>query len=127
MTETIAPVLGEATIQELREAVRGDVVVRGDDGYAEACRVWNGDHDGRRPALVVRPTGAADVATAVGFARSNDLAIAVRGGGHSVAGFSTCDDGMVIDLSSIRTVHVDPAGRRAHVGGGAVWADVDHE
>ena len=64
---------------------------------------------------------------AVGFARSNDLTIAVRGGGHSVAGFSTCDDGIVIDLSPMNGVRVDPAARRATVGGGAVWADVDHE
>lgn len=127
MSETIAPVLGEATVQELREAVRGEIVTPGDDGYAEACRIWNGAHDGRRPALVVRCTGAADVIAAVGFARSNDLTIAVRGGGHSVAGFSTCDDGIVIDLSPMNGVRVDTAARRATVGGGAVWADVDHE
>ena len=73
MSQTIAPVLGEATVQELREAVRGEVVTPADPGYAEACRIWNGAHDGRRPALVVRCTGAADVIAAVGFARSNDL------------------------------------------------------
>jgi FAD/FMN-containing dehydrogenase len=127
MSHTIAPVLGEATVEELREAVRGAIVTPGDDGYAEACRIWNGAYDDRRPALVVRCTGAADVIAAVGFARSNDLTIAVRGGGHSIAGFSTCDDGMVIDLSPMTGVRVDPAARRATVGGGAVWADVDHE
>src|SRR5581483_10267774 len=79
------------------------------------------------PALVVRCTGAADVIAAVGFARSNDLELAVRGGGHSIAGFSTCDDGLVIDLSPMRSVRVDPAARRAYVGGGALWQDVDHE
>src|SRR4051794_6751192 len=117
MSQTIAPVLGKATVQELREAVRGEIVAPTDDGYAEASRIWNGAHDGRRPALVVRCTGAADVTAAVGFARSNHLTIAVRGGGHSVAGFSTVDDGMVIDLSPMRDVHVDPAGLRATVGG----------
>ena len=127
MTETIAPVLGEATVQELREAVRGEILTPDDEGYAEACRVWNGAHDGRRPALIVRCTGAADVAAAIGFARSNDLPIAVRGGGHSVAGFSTVDNGMVIDLSPLKGVRVDPGAKRATVGGGAVWADVDHE
>jgi FAD/FMN-containing dehydrogenase len=124
MTAISARVLGEATIQELREAVGGDVVTPADPDYAEARRVWNGSHD-RHPAVVVRCTDAADVVSAVGFARSNNLEIAVRGGGHSVAGFSTCDDGIVIDLSRMNHVSVDPANRRATVGGGAVWADVD--
>src|SRR5438309_4296850 len=127
MSHTIAPVLGEATIQELREAVHGGIVTAADDGYAEACRIWNGAHDGHRPALLVRCKGAADVIAAVGFARSNNLTIAVRGGGHSIAGFSTVDDGIVIDLSPMNSVSVDPTTRRATVGGGAVWADVDHE
>src|SRR3954452_4860039 len=126
MTAISARVLGEATVQELRESIRGEVITPRDAGYAEARLVWNGAHD-RRPALVVRCAGAADVATAVGFARSNDLPIAVRGGGHSIAGFSTCDNGIVIDLSQMSSVRVDPAGRRATGGGGAVWADVDRE
>jgi FAD/FMN-containing dehydrogenase len=127
MSHTIAPVLGEATVQELREAIRGEIVTSADDGYADASRIWNGAHDGHRPALVVRCNGASDVIAAVGFARSNDLPIAVRGGGHSVAGFSTVDDGIVIDLSPMRGVRIDPAARRATIGGGAVWSDVDHE
>jgi FAD/FMN-containing dehydrogenase len=127
MSQTLTPTLGEATIQELREAVRGAVVAPGDDGFEEACHVWNAEHDGRAPALVVQCTGAADVIAAVGFARSNDLPIAVRGGGHSIAGFSTVDDGIVIDLGRMNGVRVDPSARRATVGGGAVWADVDHE
>jgi FAD/FMN-containing dehydrogenase len=127
MSDTIAPILGEATIQELRAAVKGQIVIPGDDGYAEAAAVWNGAHDGSRPAIVVRCAGAADVIAAVGFARSTGLTIAVRGGGHSVAGFSTCDDGIVIDFSPMNGVRVDPAAKRATVGGGAVWADVDHE
>ena len=127
MSHTLAPVLGEATIQELRESVRGEVVTPLDDGYADARRIWNGAHDGHSPAVVVRCTGAADVIAAVGFARSNDLRIAVRGGGHSIAGFSTVDDGIVIDLSPMRGISVDPVSRRARVGGGAVWADLDHE
>jgi FAD/FMN-containing dehydrogenase len=127
MSHTIAPILGEATIQELREAIRGEIVTPADDGYADASRIWNGAHDGRRPALVVRCTGADDVIAAVGFARSNDLTIAVRGGGHSLPGFSTTDGGIVIDLSLMNGVRVDPAAMRASVGGGAVWADVDHQ
>src|SRR4051812_46960548 len=77
--------------------------------------------------MVVRCRGTADVIAAVGFARANDLAIAVRGGGHSVAGFSTVDGGIVIDLAPMSSVRVDPGSRQASVGGGAVWADVDHE
>ena len=127
MSYTVAPVLGEATVQELREAVHGAVLTPADDGYTEACRIWNGEYDGRRPTLIVQCTGAADVIAAVGFARSNDLTIAVRGGAHSVAGFSTCDEGVVIDLSPLNGVRVDLTARRATVGGGAVWADVDHE
>ena len=127
MSTTITPVLGEATVQELRDAVHGSVLRPGDDGYAEACRIWNGAFDARRPALIVGCSGAADVIAAVGFARSNDLAIAVRGGGHSIAGFSSCDDGIVIDLSAMHSVRVDVDARRAYVGGGAIWGDVDHE
>src|SRR5262249_44008309 len=96
-------------------------------GYGAAARIWNGAHDGRRPALVVSCSGAADVLVAVAFARDYELPIAVRGGGHSLAGFSTCDDGIVIDLGPMNRVRVDPVARRATVGGGAVWADVDHE
>ncbi len=127
MSSTIAPVLGEATVQELRDAIHGRVLRPGDDGYADAVRIWNGAFDARRPAVIVSCSGAADVIAAVGFARSNDLAIAVRGGGHSIAGFSSCDDGIVIDLSAMNSVRVDPAAARAYVGPGAIWADVDHE
>jgi FAD/FMN-containing dehydrogenase len=127
MSGTLAPVLGEASVQELREALRGTLLEPGDGDYAEAKRLWNGAHDASEPALIARCTGAADVIAAVGFARAHDLAIAVRGGGHSIPGHSTCDDGMVIDLGPMRNVRVDPAARRAYVGPGAVWGDVDHE
>jgi len=127
MTQTIGPVLGEATVQELRETVRGNVVTPADAGYVEASHAWNGAYDGRRPALIVQCTGAADVIAAVGFARGNHLDIAVRGGGHSVAGLSTVDGGIVIDLGPMSDVTVDAEAKRASVGGGAVWADVDHE
>jgi FAD/FMN-containing dehydrogenase len=127
MSQTIAPVLGEATVQELRDAARGEVITPSDVGYADACQIWNGAYDTVRPALIARCTGAADVIAAVGFARSNGLTIAVRGGGHSIPGFSTVEDGIVIDLSPMTDVRVDPIARQATVGGGAVWADVDHE
>src|SRR6478736_6994188 len=127
MSETLAPVLGEATVQELRDALRGDLLQPGDEQYDEAKRLWNGAHDGSEPAMVARCTGAADVIAALGFARANDLEVAVRGGGHSVAGLSTSDGGMVIDLSPIRNVRVDPDARVAYVGPGAVCGDVDHQ
>src|SRR3979409_2796944 len=100
----------------MRDAIHGPVLRAGDGGYAEACRIWNGAFDERHPAVVVRCSGAADVIAAVGFARSNDLAIAVRGGGHSIAGFSSCDEGIVIDLSGMASVRVDPEKRRAYTG-----------
>src|SRR5437868_7869773 len=127
MTEMLTPSLGEATLQDLRESVRGRVIAAGDDGYTDACAIWNGMYDGRRPVVIVRCAGTADVIAAVGFARGNNLDIAVRGGGHSIAGFSTCDGGIVIDLGDIAHVNVDPEARRAHVGGGATWSDVDRE
>jgi len=127
MSYTITPVLGEATLQELRETIRGDMLVAGDPGYAEAAPIWNGAHDGCAPALIVRCAGAADVIAAVGFARSHGIPLAVRGGGHSVAGFSTSDGAVVVDLSAMNEVIVDPVIKRASVGGGALWADVDHE
>ena len=111
MSETLAPVLGEATVQELRDALRGELLQPGDEQYDEAKRLWNGAHDGSEPAIVARCTGAADVIAALGFARANDLEVAVRGGGHSVAGLSTSDGGMVIDLSPMRNVRVDPDAR----------------
>jgi FAD/FMN-containing dehydrogenase len=127
MSETLAPVLGEATVQELRDALRGELLQPGDEQYDEAKRLWNGAHDGSEPAMVARCTGAADVIAALGFARANDLEVAVRGGGHSIAGLSTSDGGMVIDLSPMRNVRVDADARVAYVGPGAVWGDVDHE
>jgi FAD/FMN-containing dehydrogenase len=105
---------------------RGDVIAPGQDGYDDARAVWNGTVD-RRPRLIARCSGTADVAAAVRFARDHDLEIAVRGGGHNVAGTAVCDDGIVIDLSAMRAVWVDPADRAARVQGGALWGDVDHE
>ena len=105
---------------------RGAVITGGDPAYDEARAVWNGTVD-RRPRLIARCTGTADVAAAVRFARDRVLEIAVRGGGHNVAGTAVCDDGIVIDLSAMRTVSVDPVERIANVQGGALWGDVDHE
>ena len=119
-------VIGEATLGELQAALRGPLIRPGDPDYDEARAVWNAAHD-KHPALIVRCTGTADVIRAVEFARSEGLPLAVRGGAHSIAGFSTCDDGVVIDLSPMQGVHVDPAGRRAVAQGGLTWSDFDHE
>ncbi len=105
---------------------RGPVVTAKDREYNAVRAIWNGLVD-RRPRLIARCTGPADVAAAVRFARESDLEIAVRGGGHNVAGTAMCDDGIVIDLSAMRAVSVDPAQRTALVQGGALWSDVDHE
>jgi FAD/FMN-containing dehydrogenase len=118
--------LSAAAIEALASRLRGACVAPGDAGYDAVRRIWNGLAD-KRPAIIVQCAGAADVIDAVAFARVHDLTIAVRGGGHNVAGNATCDDGIVIDLSHMRSVRVDPATRRAHVSGGATIADVDHE
>jgi FAD/FMN-containing dehydrogenase len=122
----MAMTLGSGTIQELRETVRGEVIAPSDEGYDRGRAVWNGMID-RRPALIVRCAGVADVVGAVQFARSQDLEIAVRGGGHSLPGFSTSEGGIVIDLSGMRAVRVDAERMRAVAEGGATWADLDHE
>lgn len=118
--------LGEATIQDFRASLRGQVILPGDADYDDARKVWNGMID-RRPALIARCAGAADVSLAVRFARDQHLLLAVRGGGHNVAGAGTCDGGLVIDLSSMKAVRVDSERRTARVEAGATWKDFDQE
>src|SRR5215216_3052741 len=114
--------LGEATVRELETELTGSVLVPGERQYEIARRVWNYAID-KRPALIIRAASTEDVVRAVRFARSEGLPVAVRGGGHSVAGFSTCDDGIVLDLAQLNDVHVDA--RRAFAGGGTRWKDFD--
>jgi FAD/FMN-containing dehydrogenase len=106
--------------------IRGRVIGPDEEGFVEACALWNGTVT-RRPRLIVRPTGAADVSATVRFARAHTLPLSVRGGGHNVAGNALCDGGVVIDLSGMRSVRVDPGRRTARVEGGATLGDVDHE
>ena len=120
------PTLGEATVQELRGALRGELVLPADAAYDEARGVWNGMID-RRPALIVRCTGASDVIAAIRFARSEGLTVAVRGGGHNVAGNATCDGGIVIDLSPMKGVRVDAQARTVRAQGGLTWGELDRE
>ncbi|TIP05000.1 MAG: FAD-binding oxidoreductase [Mesorhizobium sp.] len=109
----------------LRESLRGEVILRDDAGYDEARKVYNGMID-KRPLLIARCADVADVIAAVKFARDNDLLIAVRGGGHNGAGLGICDNGLVIDLSMMKGVHVDPKTRTVRVGPGCNSGDVDH-
>src|SRR3954470_7353426 len=113
----------QAARQELTE-FRGRLIGPGDGDYEEARAVYNAMID-KRPALIARCADADDVATAVGFARDHGLLLAVRGGGHNGAGLGTCDDGVVIDLSLLKDIEVDPANRTVRVGGGCTWSDVD--
>ena len=119
-------ILGEGTIQELRESIRGELITPTDAGYDEARAIWNGMID-KRPALIIRAAGVADVIAAVEFASSQDLELAVRGGGHSLPGFSTTDGGVVIDLSPMKGIRVDPERMRVVAQAGATWHDLDHE
>jgi FAD/FMN-containing dehydrogenase len=119
-------VLGDATVAELAAELHGNVICPGDPGYDDARALWNGAHD-KHPALIVQCAGPADVAAALRFARSEKLEVAVRGGGHSIPGFSGVDGGLVIDLSLMRGVLVNPVAKRAIVQGGATWRDVDLE
>jgi FAD/FMN-containing dehydrogenase len=118
--------LKRAEVQELGESLRGNLLLPGHPAYDPARRVWNAQMD-RRPALIVQPRGAADVRNAVQFARTSNLLVAVKCGGHSPSGKSTCDQGMLLDLSLLRGVQVDAARRIAHVAGGSLLGDLDHE
>jgi FAD/FMN-containing dehydrogenase len=118
--------LQKAAVQELSDALKGKLLLPDSEGYDEARLLLNPDFD-KYPALVVQPTGAADVSTAVTFARENDLLLAVKCGGHSAAGVSTCDRGMQIDLSRYRSVRVDPRASTARVAGGSLLGELDHE
>jgi FAD/FMN-containing dehydrogenase len=115
-----------SNVDALRAALRGRVVLAGDPDYDEIRKIWNGMID-RLPAIIARCQGVEDIIQSVNFARTNNLLVAVRGGGHNVAGNALCDGGMVIDLSLMRSVWVDPATKRARVAPGATLGDFDHE
>jgi FAD/FMN-containing dehydrogenase len=121
---TVTVDLDRDAINVLRTRVP-DLLEPGDEGYDTARAVWNGMID-RRPALIARCTGTADVVEAVSFARAQGIPAAIRGGGHNAAGLAVCDGGIVIDLSGMRGVEVDPEKGIARAGGGATWGDLDH-
>jgi FAD/FMN-containing dehydrogenase len=116
----------ETAIAALKSRIRGAVLVPGDDGYDAARSVWNGMID-RKPGLILRCVGAADVRAAVNFARDIGAVLAVRGGGHNIAGSAVCDGGVMIDLSPMKSVRIDPSARTARVEPGATLGDFDRE
>ncbi len=123
-TEAVGQSVSAGAAKELAAQLRGTLLNERDSSYDEARKIWNAMID-RRPCLIARCAGAADVAAAIRFARENGLPVAVRGGGHNIAGSAVCDGGLVIDLSQMKAVQVDAATKRAKVEPGATLADVD--
>src|ERR1044071_5344572 len=126
MTTHEIPLLAEGSIAELSAAMRGRLVRPSDADYDQARAIWNAAHD-RYPALVAQCAGVSDVIRALEFARSEELTVAVRSGGHSIPGYSSVDGGLVIDLSPMQGVRVDPVRRVARAEPGVTWGSFDHE
>jgi FAD/FMN-containing dehydrogenase len=122
----MSTVLDRAALEGLTASIRGDVIEPDDDRYEDARKVWSGTTD-RRPAVIARCSGVADVLAVVGLARSTRLPLAVRGGGHSAPGYGTCDDGIVLDLSPMKGIRVDPERRTVRAEGGVTWGELDRE
>ncbi|REG51975.1 FAD/FMN-containing dehydrogenase [Paraburkholderia sp. BL6669N2] len=118
--------VSSSAVDELKTAMRGQVLLPGDATFDEARSIWNAMID-RHPAIILRCAGVADVRQGVAFARENGLPLAIRGGGHNIGGSALCNDGVVLDLSRMKSVQIDPAARRAYVEPGATLHDFDHE
>ena len=125
-TNLTPSVLKESTIQDLKAGLRGTLLRPGEAGYDDARKVWNGMID-KRPALIARCAGVADVIHCVNVARANTLLVAVHGGGHNLAGNAVCDGGLMIDLSKMKSMRVDPVRRTARAEPGLTWGEFDHE
>src|SRR3954470_10242086 len=123
---TGAGFLSDDYITALRASLRGELIAPDHAAYEAARRVWNGNID-RRPALIARCTGVADVQRAVEFARLHGLLVSVRGGGHSAPGYGTNDGGLVIDLSPMKGIRVEPQNRTVRAEGGVLWSEMDRE
>jgi FAD/FMN-containing dehydrogenase len=117
--------LTETAVEQFTASLRGELIQAHDLGYDTARRVNNGMHD-RRPAAIVRATGVADVRTTLALVRQHDIELAVRGGGHGVAGFGTCEAGIVLDLGRMKGIRVDPERRTVRAEGGCTWGDLNH-
>src|SRR5438128_6995507 len=125
-TEGADAILEEAAVQGFADSLRGSLLRPGDGGFDEARKVWNGMID-RRPALIARCAGAADVISAVRFARTHGLLVSVRGGGHNITGNAVCEGGLMIDLSPMKSVRVDPVRRTARAEAGLTWGEYNRE
>lgn len=119
-------ILNEKLIADFKSQIRGDVLLPGDSSYDEVRKIWNAMID-RRPGMIIRCAGVSDVMQSVTLARNHNLLVAVRSGGHNIAGNAVCDDGLMIDLSQMKSVRIDPEKRRAYVEPGACLGDFDHE
>jgi FAD/FMN-containing dehydrogenase len=127
MASTVtAPVLEAEALEQLRSEFRGEIVEPGDAVYDELRGVFNGMFD-RRPRVILRATGVADVIRAIGLARTTGVPLAIRNGGHSVAGFSSIDDGIILDLRAMKGIRVDPHGKTVRAQGGVNWGELDRE
>ena len=115
----------QEAINEFRTQLRGELIEPTDAHYDEARKVYNAMIS-RKPRLIAKCVDVADVIPALRFARQQNLRVSIRGGGHNAGGLGVCDDGLVIDLSPMKYIHVDPAARTVRVGGGCLWGDVDH-
>jgi FAD/FMN-containing dehydrogenase len=124
VSEIAASAIDPGAFGDLRAAFRGALLRPGEEGYDEARRIWNGAID-RRPAVIARCAGSDDVVEALRFAREQELDVSVRGGGHAVAGHAVCDGGVMIDLSCMKAIAVDPAARVARAAGGVLWSELD--
>ncbi|RZU35560.1 FAD-binding oxidoreductase [Edaphobacter modestus] len=115
-----------SALQHFRTSLRSQLLLPGEPGYEDARKIHNAMID-RRPGAIVRCAGVADVIASIRFARDNEVTVSVRGTGHNVAGISLCDGGMVIDLSAMKGIHVDPAARAARAEPGVTWAELNYE
>jgi FAD/FMN-containing dehydrogenase len=118
--------INDAALEAFKTSLRGELLRPGDPGYDDARKVWNGMID-KRPALIARCTGVADIIDAVNFARTNALLVSIRGGGHNITGNAVCDGGLMIDLSRMKSVRVDPATRTARAEAGLTWGEYNRE
>ena len=126
VTREAGTTVHEAVIADFRSSLRGDLLTPGADGYDAARTVWNAMID-NHPALIARCRGAADVMAAVNFARDHSLPLSIKGGGHSVSGKAVCNDGLMLDLSLMAGIRVDPVGRTARAEAGVLWGELDRE